>query len=59
MRQITAAAIAIALMFALNALFETATPLVRIIFAAVSCCAGIGFILWRDLPQSEPERPDA
>ena len=59
MRQITAAAIAIALMFAFNTVFETATPLGRIIFAAVSLCAAMGFVLWKDLPRSEPERPDA
>jgi hypothetical protein len=58
MRQIAAAAIAIALMVALNSLFETATPFVRIVFAAVSCCIAVGFLLWKDLPQSEPERPD-
>ena len=59
MRQITAAAIAIGLMVALNTLFGTATPFVRIVFAAVSCCIAMGFVLWKDLPQSEPERPDA
>jgi hypothetical protein len=59
MRQITAAAIAITLIVVLNSLFETATPLVKIIFAAVSCGAAIGFVLWKDLPQSEPEGPDA
>jgi hypothetical protein len=59
MRPITAAAIAIALIVALNTLFETATPLVRIVFAAVSCCVAMGFVLWKDLPQSETEGPDA
>jgi hypothetical protein len=59
MRQIAAAAIAIVVLVAVNSIFESATPLLRIVFAALAFSAAWVCLLWKDLMLSAPEHPDA
>jgi hypothetical protein len=59
MRQITAAAIAIVVLVALNSIFEPATPLLRIVFAALAFSAAWVCLLWKDFSLSAPKHPDA
>jgi hypothetical protein len=59
MRQITAAAVAIVILVALNSIFEPAAPLLKIVFAALALSAAWVILLWKDLALSAPEHRDA
>jgi hypothetical protein len=59
MRQITAGLIAITVWIALDRVFQSADPLLNIIFALIAFSAGWVFVLWKDLMPLRPEHAEA